>query len=317
MTKTILITGGAGFIGSHFVKLVLAETDWQVVNLDALTYAGNLANLREIENDPRYKFVKGSVTDKKLVGELMQQADFVAHLAAESHVDNSVKNPGIFVETNVLGTQTLLDAAREHGVEKFLQVSTDEVYGSLPLDSGAPFTEESPIQPNSPYSASKAGADLLCRAAHATHGLPIVISRCSNNYGTHQLPEKLIPLTIMRALADEKIPIYGDGKNVRDWIHVTDHCRALLTILQKGQVGEIYNAGGNNEVANLDLVRLLLKILGKPESLIEFVADRPGHDRRYAIDSSKIQKELGWSPKHTNFAIELAQVVEWYSVVDK
>ncbi len=310
--QTILITGGAGFIGSHFVRLVLSETDWQVVNLDALTYAGNLDNLKDVAVSPRYEFVQGSITDRELVSKLVKKSNYVVNFAAESHVDNSIQKPDIFVETNVLGTQTLLDAAREHGVERFLQIGTDEVYGSLDLESGAPFTEENMLEPNSPYSASKASADLLCRAAYETHQLPVIVSRCSNNYGTHQLAEKLIPVVITKALADERIPVYGDGQNVRDWIQVADHCSALLTILKKGQVGEIYNVGGNNEVVNLDLVKLLLKILGKPKELIEFVEDRAGHDRRYAIDSSKIQKELGWTPARTDFESELAQVVEWY-----
>ncbi len=310
--KTLLITGGAGFIGSHFVKLVLSETDWHVINLDALTYAGNLDNLKEVTADPRYEFVQGSITDRQLVGELMSRTDFVAHLAAESHVDNSIKNPSIFVETNVLGTQTLLDAAREQGVERFLQVGTDEVYGSLPLDSTERFTEESVLAPNSPYSASKAAADLLCRAAYRTYGLPVMISRCSNNYGTHQLSEKLIPVVITKALKDEQIPVYGDGLNVRDWIHVADHCRALLVVLRQGKAGEIYNVGSDNEVANLDLVKTLLRILDKPTDLIQHVEDRLGHDRRYAIDSSKIQKELGWSPIQTDFEAELTKVVDFY-----
>lgn len=313
--NTILITGGAGFIGSHFVKLVLDETDWRVINLDALTYAGNLENLKGLEDSPRYRFIEGSITDKKLVQEIFEQEKItlVANLAAESHVDNSIKNPSIFVETNVLGAQVLLDAClSDSGVKKFLQVSTDEVYGSLPLGTQTRFTEDSPLAPSSPYSASKTSADLLCLAAYKTHSLPVVISRCSNNYGTHQLPEKLIPLTITKALHDKKIPVYGDGQNVRDWIHVADHCRALLTVLREGKNGEIYNIGGNNEVANLKLVKLILKILGKPENLIEFVADRPGHDRRYAIDSSKIEKELGWRRQHTDFEKELRDIANFY-----
>jgi dTDP-glucose 4,6-dehydratase len=312
MTK-ILITGGAGFIGSHFVKLVLRETDWEVINLDVLTYAGNLANLAEVAQNPRYRFVQGSITDGELVNKLVAEVEYIANFAAETHVDNSIAAAGVFVQTNVAGVQTLLDAVRQHSVTKYLQVSTDEVYGCWPLGSTERFTEESPLAPNNPYSASKAGGDLLCRAAYRTHGVPVVISRCSNNYGTHQLAEKLIPLTITRALRNEKVPVYGDGQNIRDWIHVEDHCRALLLILQKGTLGEIYNVGANNELDNLTLVKMLLKTMGKSEELIELVTDRPGHDRRYAIDSSKIQRKLGWMPQHTDMTAELAKLVEHYA----
>lgn len=311
MSKVILVTGGAGFIGSHFVRMALLEADYSVINLDALTYAGRPENNADIKDNIHYRFVRGSITDRDLVHELMQQADFVVNFAAESHVDRSIVNPGIFVETNVLGTQTLLDAAREHSIRKFVQVSTDEVYGALALDDQTIFTEETPLAPNSPYSASKAGADLLCRAAYRTHGVPVCISRCSNNYGTHQLAEKLIPYAVTRALKNQPIGIYGDGKYVRDWVHVTDHCRAVLTILERAEPGSVYNVGSDNEWANIDVMKLLLRTLGKPESLIEFTRDRPGHDRRYAIDSSKIQRELGWKAERTDFEKELALVIDW------
>lgn len=309
----LLITGGCGFIGSHFLRKLLSETDYELTNLDALTYAGKLENTEDFESNPKYEFVKGSITDRKLVDKLVGTHDAVVNFAAESHVDNSISNPAVFVETNVLGTQTLLDAARNNGTKKFLQISTDEVYGDLPLEGDEKFTEHSELKPSSPYSASKTAADMLCIAAQRTFGQPVMISRCSNNYGTHQLPEKLMPLTITRALRDEKIPVYGDGKNIRDWIHVLDHCSAILKILESGASGEIYNVGADNEVSNIDLVKLLLKTLGKSEDLIEFVKDRPGHDRRYAIDSSKIQEELGWKSEHTDFEKELAEMTKWYA----
>ncbi len=312
--KKLLITGGCGFVGSHFCRMILSKTDYELINLDALTYAGNLENTADFAENPKYKFVKGSITDKELVNELVSEVDAVVNFAAESHVDNSIENPQVFVETNVLGTQTLIDAARKHSVEKFLQISTDEVYGDLPLDTDEKFTEHSELKPSSPYSASKAAGDMLCIAAHRTFDQPIMISRCSNNYGTHQLDEKLMPLTITRAYRDEKIPVYGDGKNVRDWIHVLDHCSAILTILEHGKSGEIYNIGADNEVANIDLVKLLLKLAGKGEDLIEFVSDRLGHDRRYAIDSNKIQTQLGWKPEHTDFEKELKEVVKFHKI---
>lgn len=310
--KNLLVTGGCGFIGSHFLRKILAETDCEAVNLDKLTYAGKLENTADFAKNSRYKFVEGNICDKNLVDELISEADAVVNFAAESHVDNSIENPQIFVETNILGTQILLDAARKHSLEKFLQISTDEVYGDLPLASTEKFREHDELKPSSPYSASKAAADLLCLAAWRTFGQPVLISRCSNNFGTHQLAEKLMPLVISRALGNEKIPVYGDGKNVRDWIHIHDHCSAILKILERGRVGEIYNVGADNEVANIDLVKLLLKILGKSEELIEFVKDRPGHDRRYAIDSSKIQNELGWKATHTDFEQELKKVIAWH-----
>ena len=280
--------------------------------LFAGNFAGKLENCADFAENPKYEFVRGSITDKKLVEKMVEKCDAIVNFAAESHVDNSIANPEIFVATNVLGTQILLDAARKFGTQKFLQISTDEVFGDLPLDSAAKFTEHCELRPSSPYSASKAAADLLALANFKTFGQPILISRCSNNFGTHQLPEKLMPLVISRALRDEKIPIYGDGRNVRDWIHVADHCAAIRAILEKGRVGEIYNVGASNEISNLALVKMILKILGKSENLLEFVSDRPGHDRRYAIDSSKIQSELNWSPAHTDFEKELEKVVAFH-----
>ncbi len=310
MTK-ILVTGGAGFIGSNFVRLLLAERDWRVVNLDALTYAGNLENLADVENDPRYGFVKADVAAPDEVEAVFsrEKPDLVVHFAAESHVDRSVLDPGAFVRTNVLGTQVLLDAARRHGVQRFVHISTDEVYGSLGPEGR--FTEESPIRPNSPYSASKAGSDFLVRAAFHTHGLETLITRCSNNYGPYQFPEKLIPLMILNALEGKPLPVYGDGRNVRDWIHVEDHNRAVLAVLEHGRPGEVYNIGGESERENLTVVKEILQAVGAPESLIRFVADRPGHDRRYAIDPSKIKRELGWRPAR-RFEEGLAETVAWY-----
>lgn len=307
----VLITGGAGFIGSNFVRFMLKEhKDYKIINLDKLTYAGNLENLRDIEDNPNYTFIKGDITDESLVDEIFSMGlDYVANFAAESHVDRSIEDPQIFLKTNVLGTGVLLRAAKKHGVRKFLQVSTDEVYGSL--GSTGYFTEESPLQPNSPYSASKASADLLVRAYYKTFQLPVNITRCSNNYGAYQFPEKLIPLMIINALHDRELPVYGDGLNVRDWLYVEDHCRALDMVLHKGKVGEVYNIGGSNERTNLEIVKLILKELGKPESLITFVKDRPGHDRRYAIDASKIKRELGWEPQ-VNFEEGMKKTIEWY-----
>jgi dTDP-glucose 4,6-dehydratase len=309
--RTILVTGGAGFIGSNLVRYLLAETDVRIVNLDALTYAGNLASLADCLGSPRHIFVRGSITSPDLVGYLLKQyaVDGILNLAAESHVDRSILGPKIFVETNVQGTLTLLCAAREAGVRRFLQVSTDEVYGSLG-DTGF-FTETTPLSPNSPYSASKASADMLVRAFHHTFGMDTVTTRCSNNYGPYQFPEKLIPLMIMNARQDRPLPVYGDGLNVRDWLYVRDHCTAIWAALAKGRAGEVYNIGGNSEKANLDVVRTILRHVGKPESLISFVKDRPGHDRRYAIDSSRIQSELGWAPS-VDFDTGIARTVEWY-----
>ncbi len=308
----ILVTGGAGFIGSNHVRMLIGKTDDRVVNLDLLTYAGNLENLTGIEDHPRYRFVKGDIRDADLVASLLaeESIDAVIHFAAESHVDRSLDAPGAFLDTNTRGTQVLLQCALKHELDCFVMVSTDEVYGSL--DPHAPgFTEETPLAPNSPYAASKAAADLLCRAYHHTFGLDVRITRCSNNYGPYQFPEKLIPLMIANALEDRSLPVYGDGQQVRDWLHVSDHCRAIDLVLRQGRAGEVYNVGGRNEWANLDLVKRLLEILDKPESLIEFVKDRPGHDRRYAIVADKIRGELSWQPTFA-FGDGLAQTVQWY-----
>ncbi|HEX9005968.1 MAG TPA: dTDP-glucose 4,6-dehydratase [Bacteroidota bacterium] len=310
--KNILVTGGAGFIGSNFIRFLLsAYDDLTVINFDALTYAGNLENLAAVTAHPGYKFVKGDVCDGAAVDAALRtfDVDTVVHFAAESHVDRSILGADVFVRTNVLGTQTLLDAARTAGVTRFLQVSTDEVYGSLGREGK--FTESTPLHPNSPYSASKAGADLLALACHHTFGLPVIVTRCSNNYGPYQFPEKLIPLMIRNALHDKPLPVYGDGRNVRDWLYVEDHCRALDLVARRGTPGKVYNIGGNNEWQNIDIVRLILRVLGKPESLITFVKDRPGHDRRYAIDASLLRHELGWTPK-ASFEDGLRQTIQWY-----
>jgi dTDP-glucose 4,6-dehydratase len=311
--RSILVTGGAGFIGSNFVQLVLRERpDWQVVNLDALTYAGNPENLSAVDRDPRYAFVHGDILEPADVARAFDACTApvaVVHFAAESHVDRSILSGLPFVRTNVLGTQVLLDESRARGVERFVHVSTDEVYGSLGADGK--FTEETPLAPNSPYSASKAASDLLVRAAFHTHGFPGLITRCSNNYGPYQFPEKLIPLMIANASEDKELPVYGDGQNVRDWLFVEDHCEALLAVLERGLPGEVYNIGGNNEFPNLAIVRLILATLGKPESLIRFVKDRPGHDRRYAIDAGRMQRELGWEPRF-RFEDALPRTITWY-----
>jgi dTDP-glucose 4,6-dehydratase len=306
----ILVTGGAGFIGANFILHVLrAHPDWDVTNLDKVTYAGNLENLQGIEKEPRYHFVKGDIADREVVdGLLGQKFDVVVNFAAESHVDRSILDAAPFIDTNIRGTQVLLEGVRKHGAGKYLQVSTDEVYGSTETGS---FSERSPLDPSSPYSASKASADLLCLAYHKTHHTPVVITRCTNNYGPYQFPEKLIPLVITNALENKPIPVYGDGLNVRDWIYVMDHCRALETVLQHGKVGEIYNVAGNSEKTNLELIKAILHHLKKPESLITFVTDRPGHDRRYAIDSARIERELGWKPA-ASFSDALAATVDWY-----
>lgn len=311
MARRVLLTGGCGFIGSNFVRYVLdRDEDVHLTNLDLLTYAGNRASLEDLEDHPRYRFVQGDIADAAVVETLFSEGvDDVINMAAESHVDRSIDHPGIFIRTNVTGTQVLLDAARRHGVRRFLQVSTDEVYGSLGATGF--FTEDSPIQPSSPYSASKAGADLLVQAYQHTFGLPVSITRCSNNYGPYQFPEKLIPLMIAKARADQPLPVYGDGLNIRDWLHVEDHCAAIWLVLTRAEAGSVYNVGGHNEIANIDLVKQLLAILGKPESLITFVTDRPGHDRRYAIDPNKIEGDLGWTPKH-NAREGLQLTVDWY-----
>lgn len=308
----LLVTGGAGFIGSNFVRYMVNKyPEYQIVNLDLLTYAGNLENLKDIENAANYKFVRGDIADREFINGLFKEEkfDYVLNFAAESHVDRSITDPGIFVQTNIQGTLALLDAAKTFGVTKYLQVSTDEVYGTLG-ETGY-FTEETPLAANSPYSASKAGADLLVRAYHETFGLPVNITRCSNNYGPFHFPEKLIPLMIINALHDKELPIYGDGLNIRDWLHVEDHCQAIDLVLHKGRNGEVYNVGGNNERTNIEIVKTILKHLNKPESLMKFVTDRPGHDRRYAIDATKLRTELGWSPKY-NFDTGIEQTINWY-----
>ena len=311
----ILVTGGAGFIGGNFVHYMVNKyPEDMIVNLDLLTYAGNLETLKPVENKPNYKFVKGNIADRKLVFDLFEKEKFdaIVNFAAESHVDRSIEDPEIFVITNVLGTTTLLDASREFGVKRFHQVSTDEVYGDLPLDRpDLFFTETTPLHTSSPYSSSKASADLFVLAYHRTFGLPVTVSRCSNNYGPYQFPEKLIPLMISRALADEELPVYGTGENVRDWLHVEDHCAAIDLILRNGRIGEVYNVGGHNERTNLEVVKTILKALDKPESLIKYVKDRPGHDMRYAIDPTKLETELGWKPKY-NFDTGIQQTIEWY-----
>jgi len=315
--KTILVTGGAGFIGSNFVHFLLnSDSGYKIVNLDALTYAGNPDNLISLENNPGYQFVKGSIDDSSLVTELFDNHDFdaVVHFAAESHVDRSITGPEAFVKTNVLGTQILLQAAKKawqdrFDKKRFVHISTDEVYGSL--GPSGYFTEKTPLAPNSPYSASKAGSDLLVRAFYETYNFPAMITRCSNNYGPYQFPEKLIPLTITNALRDLPLPVYGDGKNVRDWLFVNDHCAAIKLVLEKGTPGRVYNIGGNNEWHNIDIVKLICAELGKPQSLITFVKDRLGHDRRYAIDASFIKSELGWSPS-VNFEQGIKKTIQWY-----
>ena len=308
----VLVTGGCGFIGSNLIHhLRRQRPGWTVVTLDKLTYAGNLENLAALEGDPNHFFVRGDICDRALVDQVigLHGIQAVLHLAAESHVDRSIQGPEVFVTTNVLGTQVLLEACKEAKVHRFVMVSTDEVYGSLG-PTGA-FNEFSPLRPSSPYSASKAAADLLALAYGHTFGMDVVVTRCSNNYGRYQFPEKLIPLMIVNALHDKPLPVYGDGENVRDWLHVEDHCEALLAVLERGRGGEVYNIGGGSERKNLELVRGLLRLLGKGEELIRFVADRPGHDRRYAIDPSKIRGELGWKPTHT-FEQGLAETVRWY-----
>jgi dTDP-glucose 4,6-dehydratase len=310
--KNVLITGGAGFIGSNFVRYFLSKhNDVEVVNFDKLTYAGNLENLEDIEGDPRYRFFKGDICERAVVESAFKQynIDIVVHFAAESHVDRSILGSSVFIQTNVVGTNVLLDVAKELGVERFLHVSTDEVYGSL--GATGKFTETTPLHPNSPYSASKASSDLLALAYHHTYALPVVVTRCSNNYGPYQFPEKLIPLMIINALSDKQLPVYGDGLNVRDWLHVNDHCAAIDVVLRNGRIGEVYNIGGNNEWKNIDIVKLILKKVGKPESLISFVKDRLGHDRRYAIEATKIKNELDWSPSYT-FEVGIEETVQWY-----
>jgi dTDP-glucose 4,6-dehydratase len=325
--KHVLITGGAGFIGSNFIQFILdSRPDLErLVNLDLLTYAGNLENLKAVERDSRYRFVKGDIRDRDLVERLFADYDFdtVVHFAAESHVDRSIVEPEVFLTTNIIGTQTLLDAAKRHWKQfpddkysrayregvRYLQVSTDEVYGALG-ETGL-FCESTPLAPNSPYSASKASGDMIVRAYYQTYGLPANITRCSNNYGPYQFPEKLIPLMIHNAREDRPLPVYGDGMQIRDWLHVRDHCSAISAVLERGTAGEVYNIGGNNERANIEIIRLILRELGKPESLITYVKDRPGHDRRYAIDNTKITGELGWKPLYT-FEQGMRETIQWY-----
>jgi dTDP-glucose 4,6-dehydratase len=311
----ILVTGGAGFIGSNFILHLLGkQKDIRITNLDCLTYAGNIANLESIEKESRYRFIEGDITNIKDVENAMEGVDAVVHFAAESHVDKSITGPTVFVVTNVLGTQNLLETARKKKIGRYLQVSTDEVYGSL--GSTGFFTEETPLAPNSPYSASKTGADLLVRSYFHTFKMPVLTTRCSNNYGPLQFPEKLIPLLVTNLIDGKKIPIYGKGANVRDWLHVTDHCEAIWQVLTKGREGEIYNIGGWNEWKNIDIAKEILKLMGKDESSVEYVTDRPGHDMRYAIDATKIKNELGWMPAYT-FEKGLAETVEWYKNNEK
>ena len=311
----MLITGGAGFIGSNFIfHMRRAHPDYELLCVDKLTYAGNLETLAPVIAGPKFKFVRADIADRKAIYEIFEaeRPDVVVNFAAESHVDRSIENPSVFLETNVMGTQVLLDACRTYGVQRYHQVSTDEVYGDLPLDRpDLFFTEQTPLHTSSPYSASKASADLLCNAYQRTYGMPITISRCSNNYGPYQFPEKLIPLMIANALADKPLPVYGQGINVRDWLYVEDHCRAIDLILEKGKVGQVYNIGGHNEMRNIDIVKKILAILGKPESLITYVTDRKGHDMRYAIDPTFIHKELGWLPE-TKFTDGIEKTVRWY-----
>ncbi|RMH27958.1 MAG: dTDP-glucose 4,6-dehydratase [Planctomycetota bacterium] len=314
MSRTILVTGGAGFIGSNFVRFVREQRpDWTIMNLDALTYSGNLENLADLDGDARHRFVRGDIRDAGAVRPLMDGVDAVVHFAAESHVDRSIHDSAPFITTNVQGTQVLLDAARDAGVGRFVHVSTDEVYGSLPLDRpDLAFTEQTPLAPNSPYAASKAASDLLVRAAHHTFGMDTVITRCSNNFGPFQFPEKVIPLFVTNLIRGEPVPLYGDGKNVRDWLHVEDHCEAILAVLERGRAGEVYNIGGNNERSNLELTREILRLMGAGDEMIRPVADRPGHDRRYAIDASKIRDELGWAPTRSAWPEALEATVAWY-----
>ncbi|MFC4599685.1 dTDP-glucose 4,6-dehydratase [Cohnella hongkongensis] len=307
----LFVTGGAGFIGSNFVRYMRSQhEDYHLVNIDLLTYAGNPDNLLGMENWPNYRFMQADISDARVMETIVGEGfDAIINFAAESHVDRSIADPGLFVRTNVTGTQVLLDLARKYNVPRFVQISTDEVYGTLG-DVGL-FSEETPLAPNSPYSASKAGADLLVRAYHETYGMDVNVTRCSNNYGPYQFPEKLIPLMVNKALLDQPLPVYGDGLNVRDWLYVEDHCRAIDLVLHNGKKGEVYNIGGNNERTNLQVVRTILKELGKPDSLIRFVEDRLGHDRRYAIDASKIRRELGWQPQY-DYESGIAKTIEWY-----
>ena len=314
--KKMLITGGAGFIGSNFIHYILSKyNDYQVINLDKLTYAANLENLKDIEDNKNYRFIHGDIADQEFIFKLFENEkfDIVINFAAESHVDNSILNPQIFTITNILGTQVLLDACRKYNIKRFHQVSTDEVYGELPLDDKSIlFTEKTPLNPSSPYSASKASADMLVKSYYRTYSLPITISRCSNNYGPYQHLEKLIPLMISKAINNDNLPVYGNGLNVRDWLHVYDHCTAIDLIIHEGKIGEIYNIGGNNEKSNIDVVKIILKELGKSEKLIKYVNDRPGYDLRYAIDSTKIKTTLNWKPVYS-FEKGILDTIKWYT----
>nr|WP_288701189.1 dTDP-glucose 4,6-dehydratase [uncultured Romboutsia sp.] len=314
--KKMLITGGAGFIGSNFIHYILSKyNDYQVINLDKLTYAANLDNLKDIEDNKNYRFIHGDIADQEFIFKLFENEkfDIVINFAAESHVDNSILNPQIFTITNILGTQVLLDACRKYNIKRFHQISTDEVYGELPLDDkNILFTEKTPLNPSSPYSASKASADMLVKSYYRTYSLPITISRCSNNYGPYQHLEKLIPLMISKAINNDNLPVYGNGLNVRDWLHVYDHCTAIDLIIHEGKIGEIYNIGGNNEKSNIDVVKIILKELGKSEKLIKYVNDRPGHDLRYAIDSTKIKTTLNWKPVYS-FEKGILDTIKWYT----
>ena len=314
--KKVLITGGAGFIGSNFIHYILSKyNDYQVINLDKLTYAANLENLKDIEDNKNYRFIHGDIADQEFIFKLLENEkfDIVINFAAESHVDNSILNPQIFTITNILGTQVLLDACRKYNIKRFHQVSTDEVYGELPLDDKSIlFTEKTPLNPSSPYSASKASADMLVKSYYRTYSLPITISRCSNNYGPYQHLEKLIPLMISKAINNDNLHVYGNGLNVRDWLHVYDHCTAIDLIIHEGKIGEIYNIGGNNEKSNIDVVKIILKELGKSEKLIKYVNDRPGYDLRYAIDSTKIKTTLNWKPVYS-FEKGILDTIKWYT----
>lgn len=306
----ILVTGGAGFIGSCFIRHMLkSHPDYKIINFDCLTYAGNIENLDDIKNSPNYSFIKADICDKKAVDRAVSEVDCVINFAAESHVDRSILNPEIFIETNIKGTLNLLDCTKKHGIQRYLQVSTDEVYGTLGKDGY--FTENTPLAPNSPYSASKAGADMLVRSYFETYKTPVLITRCSNNYGPYQYPEKLIPFFISKLLKGEKVPLYGDGLNVRDWLYVYDHCRAIDTVLHKGREGEVYNVGGHNEKSNIEITKIILKEMGRDENSIEYVKDRLGHDRRYAIDNTKITTELDWEPSLT-FEEGIKLTINWY-----